>query len=102
MSGARAERMTGLIDEIGRIFGEDGYEQHKPVADSFGLAEMAPVQRTGFGGSGPPLLVGGTGDTVLRTAARHAGIVGIAETYQVKGTARAVLAVGTWGALPYG
>ena len=44
-----------------------------------------PVQRAGFGGYGPPLIVGGTGDSVLRIAARHAQIIGVAGIYQVKG-----------------
>jgi probable F420-dependent oxidoreductase len=93
--GARAERMTELIEELGRLFGGDGYALHKPVAEHFGLAELAPVQRTGFGGSGPPLLVGGTGDTVLRAAARHADIVGIAGAYQVKGQPPGTFRLGT-------
>ncbi|MEU8117120.1 TIGR03621 family F420-dependent LLM class oxidoreductase [Spirillospora sp. NPDC049024] len=93
--GARAERMTGLIEELGRLFGGGDYERHRPVAEFFGLAELAPVQRTGFGGSGPPLLVGGTGDTILRAAARHADIVGIAGAYQMKGEPPGTFRFGT-------
>ncbi|WP_433468365.1 TIGR03621 family F420-dependent LLM class oxidoreductase [Spirillospora sp. CA-128828] len=93
--GARADRMAGLIEETGRVLGGDGYERHRPVAEFFGLAELAPVQRTGFGGSGPPLLVGGTGDTVLRTAARYADIVGIAGAYQLKGEPPGTFRLGT-------
>ena len=44
-----------------------------------------PVQRQGFGGYGPPLLVGGTGDRVLRIAAQTADIVGIGGLFQIKG-----------------
>lgn len=43
------------------------------------------MQRSGFGGFGPPLLVGGTGDAVLRIAAQHAQIVGVPGAYQVRG-----------------
>jgi probable F420-dependent oxidoreductase len=43
------------------------------------------VQKAGFGGYGPPLIVGGTGDRVLRIAAEHADIVSVAGAYQVKG-----------------
>ncbi len=93
--GARAERMTGMIEELGALFGGDGYERHRPIAEHFGLAELAPVQRAGFGGSGPPLLVGGTGDTVLRTAARYADIVGIAGAYQVAGEPPGTFRLGT-------
>ncbi|MCI0687911.1 MAG: hypothetical protein L0Y54_11835 [Sporichthyaceae bacterium] len=38
----------------------------------------------GFNGSGPPLIVGGTGDAILRIATAHADIVAIAGAYQVK------------------
>jgi len=54
-----------------------------------------PVQRVGFGGSGPPLLVGGTGDSVLRIAAQHAQIVGVAGAYQVKGAPPGTFRLGT-------
>lgn len=93
--GARAERMARLIGELGGLFGGDGYERHRPVAEHFGLAPLEPVQRGGFGGSGPPLLVGGTGDTVLRAAARYADIVGIAGAYQVKGEEPGTFRLGT-------
>ncbi|MFA1539142.1 LLM class F420-dependent oxidoreductase [Actinomadura monticuli] len=92
---ARAELMTRTIEELAALFGGDGYERHRPVAEHFGLTELAPVQRSGFGGSGPPLLVGGTGDTVLRTAARYADIVGIAGAYQVKGEPPGTFRLGT-------
>lgn len=52
------------------------------------------MQRRGFGGSGPPLLVGGTGDRILRIAAEQADIVGMAGTYQVKGQPPGTLRVG--------
>ncbi|MFA1547387.1 TIGR03621 family F420-dependent LLM class oxidoreductase [Actinomadura chokoriensis] len=93
--GARAELMTRTIEELAALFGGDGYERHKPVAEYFGLTELAPVQRSGFGGSGPPLLVGGTGDTVLRAAARYADIVGIAGAYQVEGEPPGTFRLGT-------
>lgn len=92
---ARAERMTALIEELGRLFGGPGYAERRPVAEHFGLADLAPVQRSGFGGSGPPLLVGGTGDTVLRAAAEHADIVGIAGMYQVEGASPGTFRMGT-------
>ncbi|MFB4307972.1 TIGR03621 family F420-dependent LLM class oxidoreductase [Actinomadura sp. GTD37] len=93
--GARVERMTRTIEELGALFGGDGYAEHRPVAEYFGLAELAPVQRSGFGGAGPPLLVGGTGDTVLRAAARYADTVGIAGAYQVRGEPPGTFRLGT-------
>jgi probable F420-dependent oxidoreductase len=76
---ARAAAMEQMIGELERYF-------------AGALAERSarwplprPVQRSGFGGFGPPLLIGGTGDRVLRIGARHAQIVGVAGVYQVKG-----------------
>jgi alkanesulfonate monooxygenase SsuD/methylene tetrahydromethanopterin reductase-like flavin-dependent oxidoreductase (luciferase family) len=50
-----------------------------------GATAPRPVQRVGFGGSGPPLLIGGTGDALLEIAARHADGVGVAGLLQAKG-----------------
>lgn len=83
--GERAERLAAVIGELGRIFASDGYEQDAPVREHFGFPPLTPVQRHGFGGSGPPLIVGGTGKQVLRTAAETADIVAIAGARQVKG-----------------
>jgi probable F420-dependent oxidoreductase len=94
---ARAERLERAIGELAEIFGRDGYEGSRPVREHFGLTEPAPVQRHGFGGNGPPLLVGGTGDGILATAARYADIVGIAGAYQVKGQPPGTFQVGTAG-----
>jgi probable F420-dependent oxidoreductase len=93
--GERVDRLAETIEELGRLFAAPVYEQSKPVNDHYGLAPLAPEQRTGFKGSGPPLLVGGTGDTVLRLAAEHADIVGIAGTYQAKGQPPGTLLLGT-------
>lgn len=76
---ARAAALERLIGELGRYFSTD-LPELRP-----GRSAPHPVQRAGFGGHGPPLLVGGTGDGVLRIAARHAQIVGLAGAYQVKG-----------------
>jgi probable F420-dependent oxidoreductase len=50
-----------------------------------GVNAPRPVQHVGFGGSGPPLLIGGTGHALLEIAARHADSVGVAGVFQVKG-----------------
>jgi probable F420-dependent oxidoreductase len=77
--GARAEALEAAISEMRRYFA--GELELPPGARPL----QQPVQRTGFDGTGPPLLVGGTGDRVLRIAGRHAQIVGVAGVYQVKG-----------------
>jgi probable F420-dependent oxidoreductase len=70
---ARADKLSATISELSRVFAGDGYEQ--PL----------PVQHQGFGGHGPPLLVGGSGHRVLRIAAETADIVGIGGLFQIKG-----------------
>jgi probable F420-dependent oxidoreductase len=82
---ARADRLERTIAELGRLFAEPDYEQRAALREQYDLPELKPVQKRGFGGSGPPLLIGGTGDTVLRLAARHADIVGIGGLFQAKG-----------------
>lgn len=76
---ARAAALERMIGELERYFSSE-----LPKLRS-GRSGPRPVQRVGFGGHGPPLLVGGTGDGVLRIAARHAQIVGLAGAYQVRG-----------------
>ena len=83
-AAARADRLARTIDEVGRLFAGPGYEERAALKDAYDLPELAPVQKRGFGGHGPPLLIGGNGDTVLRLAARHADIVGFAGLYQLK------------------
>ena len=75
----RAATLRQTISELQRSFSTE-FEQLRA-----GRAAPKPVQRSGFGGFGPPLLVGGTGDSVLRIAAEEAQIIGVAGAYQVKG-----------------
>ena len=75
---ARARRLEETITELRRFFSSD-------MAALPGGHAPLPVQRTGFDGSGPPLIVGGTGDRVLTIAGRYADIIGVAGVYQVKG-----------------
>jgi probable F420-dependent oxidoreductase len=76
---ARAAKLAETISDLERYFSTD-LEQMRA-----GRSAPKPVQRAGFGGFGPPLLVGGTSDAVLRIAGEQAQIVGVAGAYQVKG-----------------
>jgi probable F420-dependent oxidoreductase len=76
---ARAAKLAEMIRDLHRYFSSD------PEQMSADRSALKPVQRAGFDRLGPPLLVGGTGDAVLRIAAAQAEIVGVAGAYQVKG-----------------
>jgi probable F420-dependent oxidoreductase len=95
--GARASKLQEAVEEIRGIFAAGGYEQRRALEEHFGLAPLLPVQKTGFGGYGPPLLLAGTGERVLRIAARNADIVGIAGARQVAGQPPGVLRMCTAG-----
>jgi probable F420-dependent oxidoreductase len=86
--GARARRLEETITELRRFFTSD-------LAALPGGRSPVPVQRVGFDGSGPPLIVGGTGDRVLSVAARHADIIGIAGVYQLPGKPPGTFRLGT-------
>ena len=85
----RAAALERMIGELQRYFSTD------PPELRAGRSAPKPVQRVGFGGFGPPLLVGGTGDAVLRIAAEHAQIVGAAGAQQVKGQPPGTLRLAT-------
>jgi probable F420-dependent oxidoreductase len=87
--GTRADRLADTIQVLRRSFSAD---------DQPGLPggrAPRPVQRIGFGGSGPPLIVGGTGNRILTIAAEQADIVGIAGAYQVRGQPPGTFRMGT-------
>ncbi|HEY2506992.1 MAG TPA: TIGR03621 family F420-dependent LLM class oxidoreductase [Streptosporangiaceae bacterium] len=90
---ARAARLAETITAVQRYFSTE-FEQLRG-----GRSSPKPVQRAGFGGYGPPLLVGGTSDAVLRIAGEHAQIVGVAGVYQVKGQPPGTLRLATIGEL---
>jgi probable F420-dependent oxidoreductase len=83
--GARVDTLSATISELIRLFAGDGYSQQAELRQRLGFPPLLPVQHRGFGGHGPPLLVGGSGDRVLRIAAQTADIVGIGGLFQVKG-----------------
>jgi probable F420-dependent oxidoreductase len=77
--GARADRLEALIADLRRFF-TTSFERLPPGVDA-----PVPVQRRGFGGTGPPLIIGGTGDRLLQLGAAHADILGVAGVFQVPG-----------------
>lgn len=77
--GARADRLAETIRVL-----EHWFRNGDQAALTGGRAPQ-PVQRRGFHRQGPPLIVGGTGDRILRVAAEQADIVAVAGAYQVKG-----------------
>jgi probable F420-dependent oxidoreductase len=93
----RADRLRQSIEAVRELFTHGVAEPDSAarVREVFGRPELKPVQRHGFGGSGPPLLVGGTGDRVLSIAAEHADIIGFAGAYQVKGEPPGTFRLGT-------
>jgi len=68
--GARVDRLAATVDELRRQFRADGYEQQAALRENFGVPVLRPVQRAGFDGSGPPRLIGGTGERVRFTRAQ--------------------------------
>jgi probable F420-dependent oxidoreductase len=85
----RAAQLAEMISELERYFSTE-FERLRA-----GRTGPKPAQRSGFGGFGPPLLVGGTSDVVLRIAAEHAQIIGVAGAYQVKGQPPGTLRLAT-------
>jgi probable F420-dependent oxidoreductase len=86
--GARVRRLEETITGLRHFFATD-------LATLPGGHSPLPVQHTGFDGSGPPLIVGGTGDRVLTVAARHADIIGVAGVYQIPGKPPGTFRIGT-------
>jgi probable F420-dependent oxidoreductase len=86
--GARAERLEETITELRRFLSTD-------LAALPGGTAPQPVQHRGFGGAGPPLIVGGTGDRILTIAARHADVIGVAGVFQIPGEAPGTFRIGT-------
>jgi probable F420-dependent oxidoreductase len=95
--GDRADRLEATIRELGRLFAAEGYPQQAATLEAMGRGVPRPVQRRGFDGAGPPLIVGGTGDRILRIAAEHADIIAVAGVYQIKGQPPGTFRLGTAG-----
>ncbi|OLT16087.1 F420-dependent oxidoreductase [Pseudonocardia sp. CNS-139] len=86
--GARAQRLEETITDVQRFLSTE-------LAALPNGSVPAPVQHVGFGGSGPPLIVGGTGDRILTIAGRHADVIGVAGVYQIPGQPPGTFRIGT-------
>ncbi|OLT19123.1 F420-dependent oxidoreductase [Actinomadura sp. CNU-125] len=73
----RVDRLESALDELEKIFGSGGYPQGEQVRTMFDFPALAPQQRHGLNGTGPPLIVGGMGDRMLDLAARRADTVSL-------------------------
>ena len=93
--GARVDGLRSMIGRLRAEFAADGYPQQEALREHFGMAPLRPVQRTGFGGLGPPLIVGGTGERVLRVAGEFADIVAVAGALQLKGMPPGTMRIAT-------
>jgi probable F420-dependent oxidoreductase len=81
----RVAEVAATLDELERTFGGDGYPERRPLEELTGQSPLKPVQRTGLNGTGPPVIVGGTGDRILALAAERADIVAIGGLMQAPG-----------------
>jgi len=91
----RVGRLAATLDELERIFASDGYPEGKAVRAYYDLPVLAPVQRRGLNGTGPPLIIGGTGDRMLSLAVRRADTVAVGGLFQVKGEPPGTFRMGT-------
>jgi probable F420-dependent oxidoreductase len=81
----RVAEVAATLDELERVFGADGYPQRREVEQMTGRAPLAPVQHTGLDGTGPPLIIGGTGNRILALAAQRADTVALGGLIQAPG-----------------
>ncbi|WP_241384350.1 TIGR03621 family F420-dependent LLM class oxidoreductase [Rhodococcus sp. CH91] len=81
----RADRLEDTVAELQRAFAEPAYAEQDAAREAFDLPVLGPLQHRGFGGHGPPLIIGGTGDRILTLAATRADVVSIAGVFQIPG-----------------
>ncbi|HEX3751731.1 MAG TPA: TIGR03621 family F420-dependent LLM class oxidoreductase [Streptosporangiaceae bacterium] len=81
----RVGAVAATVDELERIFHRGGYPERRELEEMTGRTPLTPVQRAGFNRSGPPLIIGGTGDRILALAAQRADTVALGGLIQAPG-----------------
>ena len=81
----RVAAVESALDELERLFAGDGYPERRGRAAPGELAVSRPAQRRGLNGTGPPVIIGGTGDRILALAARRADTVAVGGLMQAPG-----------------
>lgn len=81
----RVRAVTAVLNEMEQLFTADGYAKRKELEEFYDLPVLAPAQRQGLNGSGPPVIIGGTSDRMLALAARRADTVALGGLVQVPG-----------------
>jgi probable F420-dependent oxidoreductase len=81
----RVGAVAATVDELERIFTQGGYPERRELEELTGRTPLTPVQRAGFDHSGPPLIIGGTGDRILALAAQRADTVALGGLIQAPG-----------------
>jgi probable F420-dependent oxidoreductase len=79
----RVTEVEATLDELERVFGGGGYPERRPLEELTGHGPLKPVQRAGLNQTGPPLIIGGTGDRILALAAQRADIVAVGGLKQI-------------------
>ena len=58
----RVAAVESALDELERLFSGPGHPERREGDEFYSRPVLRPVQRRGLNGSGPPVIIGGTGD----------------------------------------
>jgi probable F420-dependent oxidoreductase len=81
----RVREVETTLDELERTFGGGGYPERRKLEELTGHGPLKPVQQAGLNKTGPPVIIGGTGDRILALAAQRADIVAVGGLKQIPG-----------------
>src|SRR6201996_5073719 len=65
--------VAATVDVLERVFTQGGYPERRELEEMTGRTPLSPVQRAGFNGSGPPLIIGGPRGRLPALACPRAG-----------------------------